>query len=217
MGTLNDLPIGKTATVVAVGGEGSLRQHFLDMGIIPQADVAMVKHAPMGDPVEVRIHGYELTLRRDDARKIEVADEREADAERLGGARPRRSFAERVEHPGLGEGGKFHDRDAERPLPEGEPLTFALVGNQNCGKTTLFNQLTGSNQHVGNFPGVTVDRKDGTRPRACGGHRDRPAGHLLAVALLPARRSSPGSFCWTSGRAASSTSWTPRTSSATCT
>ena len=161
MGTLNDLPIGKTATVVAVGGEGSLRQHFLDMGIIPQADVAMVKHAPMGDPVEVRIHGYELTLRRDDARKIEVADEREADAERLGGARPRRSFAERVEHPGLGEGGKFHDRDAERPLPEGEPLTFALVGNQNCGKTTLFNQLTGSNQHVGNFPGVTVDRKDG--------------------------------------------------------
>ena len=161
MGTLNDLPIGKTATVVAVGGEGSLRQHFLDMGIIPQADVAMVKHAPMGDPVEVRIHGYELTLRRDDARKIEVADEREADAERLGGARPRRSFAERVEHPGLGEGGKFHDRDAERPLPEGEPLTFALVGNQNCGKTTLFNQLTGANQHVGNFPGVTVDRKDG--------------------------------------------------------
>ena len=161
MGTLNDLPIGKTATVVAVGGEGSLRQHFLDMGIIPQADVAMVKHAPMGDPVEVRIHGYELTLRRDDARKIEVADEREADAERLGGARPRRSFAERVEHPGLGEGGKFHDRDAERPLPEGEPVTFALVGNQNCGKTTLFNQLTGANQHVGNFPGVTVDRKDG--------------------------------------------------------
>ena len=161
MGTLNDLPIGKSATVVAVGGEGSLRQHFLDMGIIPQADVAMVKHAPMGDPVEVRIHGYELTLRRDDARKIEVADEREADAERLGGARPRRSFAERVEHPGLGEGGKFHDRDAERPLPEGEPLTFALVGNQNCGKTTLFNQLTGANQHVGNFPGVTVDRKDG--------------------------------------------------------
>ena len=161
MGTLNDLPIGKTATVVAVGGEGSLRQHFLDMGIIPQADVAMVKHAPMGDPVEVRINGYELTLRRDDARKIEVADEREADAERLGGARPRRSFAERVEHPGLGEGGKFHDRDAERPLPEGEPLTFALVGNQNCGKTTLFNQLTGANQHVGNFPGVTVDRKDG--------------------------------------------------------
>ncbi|WP_417064510.1 ferrous iron transport protein B, partial [Gordonibacter urolithinfaciens] len=161
MGTLNDLPIGKTATVVAVGGEGSLRQHFLDMGIIPQADVAMVKHAPMGDPVEVRIHGYELTLRRDDARKIEVADDREADAERRGGARPRRSWAERVEHPGLGEGGKFHDRDAERPLPEGEPLTFALVGNQNCGKTTLFNQLTGANQHVGNFPGVTVDRKDG--------------------------------------------------------
>ena len=161
MGTLNDLPIGKTATVVAVGGEGSLRQHFLDMGIIPQADVAMVKHAPMGDPVEVRIHGYELTLRRDDARRIEVADVRAADAERTGGAQPRRSFAERVPHPGLGEGGKFHDKDAEHPLPEGEPVTFALVGNQNCGKTTLFNQLTGANQHVGNFPGVTVDRKDG--------------------------------------------------------
>ena len=170
MGTLNDLPIGKTATVVAVGGEGSLRQHFLDMGIIPQADVAMVKHAPMGDPVEVRIHGYELTLRRDDARRIEVADVRAADAERTGGAQPRRSFAERVPHPGLGEGGKFHDKDAEHPLPEGEPVTFALVGNQNCGKTTLFNQLTGSNQHVGNFPGVTVDRKDGCikgHPEAC--------------------------------------------------
>lgn len=161
MGTLNDLPIGKSATVVAVGGEGSLRQHFLDMGIIPQVDVTMVKHAPMGDPVEVRIHGYELTLRRDDARRIEVADVRAADAERTGGAQPRRSFAERVPHPGLGEGGKFHDKDAEHPLPEGEPVTFALVGNQNCGKTTLFNQLTGANQHVGNFPGVTVDRKDG--------------------------------------------------------
>ncbi|MBX9035283.1 ferrous iron transport protein B [Gordonibacter massiliensis (ex Traore et al. 2017)] len=162
MGTLNNLPIGKTATVVAVGGEGSLRQHFLDMGIIPQVDVTMVKHAPMGDPVEVSIHGYELTLRLDDARKIEVEDERDAAAERTGGPRARRSFAERVPHPGLGEGGKFHDKDDEQPLPEGEPLTFALVGNQNCGKTTLFNQLTGANQHVGNFPGVTVDRKDGT-------------------------------------------------------
>lgn len=161
MYTLNDLPIGKAATVVAVGGEGSLRQHFLDMGIIPEVDVVMVKHAPMGDPLEVRIHGYELTLRKDDARKIKVADVRAANAERTGGKRARRYFAEHVAHPGLGEGGKFHDKETENPLPEDEPLTFALVGNQNCGKTTLFNQLTGANQHVGNFPGVTVDRKDG--------------------------------------------------------
>ena len=163
MTTLNNLSIGKTATVVAVGGEGSLRQHFLDMGIIPQADVTMVKHAPLGDPVEVRIHGYELTLRLDDARKIEVEDERDASAGSAGPARPPRVFPERkpLPHPGLGEGGRFHDKADESPLPEGEPLTFALVGNQNCGKTTLFNQLTGANQHVGNFPGVTVDRKDG--------------------------------------------------------
>ncbi|RDB58102.1 ferrous iron transport protein B [Paraeggerthella hongkongensis] len=156
MGTLNNLPIGKAATVVGVGGEGSLRQHFLDMGIIPQVDIAMVKHAPMGDPVEVRVHGYELTLRLDDAQKIEIDDVREA-------SEPRREPLARrpLPHPGLGEGGKFHDKAAESPLPEGTPLTFALVGNQNCGKTTLFNQLTGANQHVGNFPGVTVDRKDG--------------------------------------------------------
>lgn len=167
MGTLNNLPIGTTATVVSVGGEGSLRQHFLDMGIIPQVDVTMVKHAPMGDPVEVRIHGYELTLRLDDARKIEIDDERcvtPPPSETVRGPRVKRVRTVRkpVPHPGLGEGGKFHDKAEERPLPEGEPLTFALVGNQNCGKTTLFNQLTGANQHVGNFPGVTVDRKDGT-------------------------------------------------------
>ena len=162
MSTLNNLPLGHTATVVAVGGEGSLRQHFLDMGIIPQVDVTMVKHAPMGDPVEVRVHGYELTLRLDDARRIEVEDER-AVADGRGGTRMRRLFDEQkpLPHPGLGEGGRFHDKADEHPLPEGEPVTFALVGNQNCGKTTLFNQLTGSSQHVGNFPGVTVDRKDG--------------------------------------------------------
>ena len=164
MGALNNLPIGSTATVVAVGGEGSLRQHFLDMGIIPEVDVTMVKHAPMGDPVEVSIHGYELTLRVDDARKIEVADERPADTSRTGAPRERRLFHEQkpLPHPGLGEGGKFHDKDDESPLPEGELITLALVGNQNCGKTTLFNQLTGASQHVGNFPGVTVDRKDGS-------------------------------------------------------
>ena len=156
MTTLKDLPIGKTATVERVGGDGALRQHFLDMGIIPQADVSMVKHAPMGDPVEVRVHGYELTLRLDDAARIEVSDVRDATAERS----VRRSAP--ASHPGLGEGGiRFHDKQTETPLPDGTTITFALAGNQNCGKTTLFNQLTGSNQHVGNFPGVTVDRKDG--------------------------------------------------------
>ena len=158
MTTLKDLPIGKTATVVSVGGEGALRQHFLDMGIIPEADVTMVKHAPMGDPVELRIHGYELTLRLDDAARIEVCDVR--DGERP--ARIEHRAVEPLTHPGLGESGKrFHDKATEHPLPEGEVVTFALAGNQNCGKTTLFNQLTGANQHVGNFPGVTVDRKDG--------------------------------------------------------
>ena len=158
MTTLKDLPIGKTATVVSVGGEGALRQHFLDMGIIPEADVTMVKHAPMGDPVELRIHGYELTLRLDDAARIEVRDVR--DGERP--ARIEHRAVEPLTHPGLGESGKrFHDKATEHPLPEGEVVTFALAGNQNCGKTTLFNQLTGANQHVGNFPGVTVDRKDG--------------------------------------------------------
>lgn len=157
MTTLKDLPIGQTATVELVGGEGALRQHFLDMGIIPQAEVAMVKHAPMGDPVEVRIHGYELTLRLDDAAKIEIANIRDTGAQPA--ARP---TPKPLNHPGLGEGGaRFHDKATESPLPEGQTITFALAGNQNCGKTTLFNQLTGSNQHVGNFPGVTVDRKDG--------------------------------------------------------
>lgn len=155
--TLKDLPIGKTATVTVVGGEGELRQHFLDMGIIPWGTVTMVKYAPMGDPVEVRVHSYELTLRLADAEKIEIQNIRDPEKEETV---PRKS-AKQTEHLGLGEGGIYHDKEHENPLPDSELLTFALAGNQNCGKTTLFNQLTGSNQHVGNFPGVTVDRKDG--------------------------------------------------------
>ena len=153
--TLKDLPIGKTATIRSVGGDGALRQHFLDMGLIPHGDVTMVKLAPMGDPMELRIHSYELTLRLADAQKIEIENVR--DAVPLPASERRTP----VPHPGLGEGGRFHEKETEHPLPEGTALTFALAGNQNCGKTTLFNQLTGSNQHVGNFPGVTVDRKDG--------------------------------------------------------
>ena len=153
--TLKELPIGKTATVRTVGGEGALRQHFLDMGIIPGAEVTMVKYAPMGDPVEVRIHSYELTLRLADAGRIVIDEMRDAVKEK------EQPDAKAIPHPGFGEGGKYHNKAEEHPLPEGELLSFALAGNQNCGKTTLFNQLTGSNQHVGNFPGVTVDRKDG--------------------------------------------------------
>ena len=152
--TLKDLPIGKTATIRSVGGEGALRQHFLDMGLIPKGDVTMVKYAPMGDPMELRIHSYELTLRLADADKIEIENVRDA------GEKKNNSHS--IPHPGLGEGGKFHFKETENPLPDSEMLTFALAGNQNCGKTTLFNQLTGSSQHVGNFPGVTVDRKDGS-------------------------------------------------------
>lgn len=153
--TLKELPIGKTATIVSVGGEGALRQHFLDMGIIPKAEITMVKYAPMGDPVEVRIHSYELTLRLADAEKITI--ENICEKKLL----PPKQTSKLIDHPGLGEGGRYHNKEEENPLPEGTVLTFALAGNQNCGKTTLFNQLTGSNQHVGNFPGVTVDRKDG--------------------------------------------------------
>ena len=156
--TLKDLPIGKTATIRSVGGEGALRQHFLDMGLIPQGDVTMVKYAPMGDPMELRIHSYELTLRLADAEKIEIENIRDAGVP----AEKKKCSTEPIPHPGLGEGGKFHYKKTENPLPDGALLTFALAGNQNCGKTTLFNQLTGSNQHVGNFPGVTVDRKDGS-------------------------------------------------------
>ena len=164
--TLKELPIGSMATVVTVGGEGALRQHFLDMGLIPGVDVTMVKYAPMGDPVELQIHGYELTLRLADAEKIEIENTRQPD--NIDATNHKKDMKKDVQHPGLGEGGKYHVKADEHPLPEGEVLTFALAGNQNCGKTTLFNQLTGSNQHVGNFPGVTVDRKDG----AIKGHSD---------------------------------------------
>ena len=155
--TLRDLPVGKTATIRSVGGEGALRQHFLDMGLIPQGEVTVVKYAPMGDPVELRVHSYELTLRLADAEKIEIENIRDA-----GQVKPEKKERTAIPHPGLGEGGKYHEKETEHPLPDTEVLTFALAGNQNCGKTTLFNQLTGSSQHVGNFPGVTVDRKDGT-------------------------------------------------------
>ena len=154
--TLKDLEIGKSAVITAVGGEGALRQHFLDMGMIPGAEVTAVKLAPMGDPLELRIHGYELTIRIADAEKIDVVP-----AETVVKKETAKPMIGKTEHPGLGETGKYHSTKDETVLPEGTKLTFALIGNQNCGKTTLFNQLTGSNQHVGNFPGVTVDRKDG--------------------------------------------------------
>ena len=154
--TLKELEIGKSAVVTQVGGEGALRQHFLDMGMIPGAEVTVVKFAPMGDPMELQIHGYELTLRLAEAEQIEIKPIDMRSNSHAGSERIQPSV-----HPGLGEEGKFHSKEDEHPLPEGTTLTYALVGNQNCGKTTLFNQLTGANQHVGNFPGVTVDRKDG--------------------------------------------------------
>ena len=155
--TLAQLEIGQSARITAVGGEGALRQHFLDMGLIPGAEVTLVKFAPMGDPMELRIHGYELTLRLADAAKIDITPVRAVRQV----AAPAAESCPDCEHPGLGEGGRFHIKAGEHPLPEETTLTFALAGNQNCGKTTLFNQLTGANQHVGNFPGVTVDRKSG--------------------------------------------------------
>lgn len=154
--TLQELEIGKSARILAVGGEGALRQHFLDMGLIPGARVTLVKYAPMGDPMELLLHGYELTLRLADAENILVELINEEDEE----YKKEKAKKKEIPHPGLGEGGKYHPKGSGHPLPEGEKLTFALAGNQNCGKTTLFNRLTGSNQHVGNFPGVTVDRKD---------------------------------------------------------
>lgn len=153
---IKDLEIGKSAKITKVGGEGALRQHFLDMGLIPGAQITMIKFAPMGDPVEIKIHGYELTLRLADAEKIEIDKPYTAKTDNNIDTRKKD-----ISHPGLGEGGKFHTKADENPLPDSTKLTFALAGNQNCGKTTLFNRLTGSNQHVGNFPGVTVDRKDG--------------------------------------------------------
>ena len=154
--TLKELQIGKSAVIKSVGSHGALRQHFLDMGMIPGVEITVVKLAPMGDPMEVQIHGYELTLRLEEADQIEIDPIVERSRSHKG-AEYMRTF----EHPGLGEEGKYHSKEDEHPLPEGTQLTYALVGNQNCGKTTLFNQLTGANQHVGNFPGVTVDRKDG--------------------------------------------------------
>ena len=154
--TIKDLKPGQSGKVAVVGGEGALRQHFLDMGVIPGAEVTMIKAAPLGDPIELRIHGYELTLRLADADQIEILPVSHPVKQSVAMAK-RRATA----HPGLGEEGKFHPKGSGNPLPEGTKLTFALVGNQNSGKTTLFNQLTGANQHVGNFPGVTVDRKDG--------------------------------------------------------
>lgn len=184
--TIRDLKQGESAYVTAVGGEGALRQHFLDMGLIPGAKVTLTQFAPMGDPLEIRIHGYELTLRLAEAERIETGpvetDQSESEAFKAG----RRVEAEGVPagfgdrthtHPGLGEGGKFHDRRTEHPLPKGTRITFALAGNQNSGKTTLFNQLTGANQHVGNFPGVTVDRKSGVIK----GHRDTEVTDLPGI------------------------------------
>ena len=155
--TLDELDIGQSGRITDVGGQGALRQHFLDMGLIPGADVTLVKFAPMGDPMELQIHGYELTLRLADAAQIGVIPIRSAKEQ----TEVQAETCADCEHPGLGEGGRFHIKAEEHPLPENTTLTFALAGNQNCGKTTLFNQLTGANQHVGNFPGVTVDRKSG--------------------------------------------------------
>ena len=162
--TIKDMGIGQTGIIAEVGGKGALRQHFLDMGMIPGTVVKVVKYAPMGDPVQLAVHGYDLTLRLDDADKITVipvSDAEEAAKENEKGTAAAEPANERVDHPGLGEGGRYHDAASATALPEGTQITFALAGNQNSGKTTLFNQLTGSNQHVGNFPGVTVDRKDG--------------------------------------------------------
>ena len=164
MTTLDQLEIGQSARIKGVNGEGSRRQHFLDMGLIPDAYIKIVKYAPLGDPMEVMIHGYALTLRKADAALIEVEPcdptedkDEETNLERLYII----SLPDHNAHPGLGEAGIYHDKTHETPLPKGTKITFALAGQQNCGKTTLFNQLTGANQHVGNFPGVTVDRKDG--------------------------------------------------------
>ena len=166
MESLRNVGIGKTAVITEVKGDGALRQHLLDMGLVPGVNVTIVKFAPMGDPMEIRIHGYDLTLRLADAERILVTlpkeDASQKSKEAWNEKTGNRDRKKKLEHPGLGEGGKYHLKEGETPLPEGTVLTFALAGNQNCGKTTLFNQLTGSNQHVGNFPGVTVDRKSGS-------------------------------------------------------
>ena len=183
---LNELKIGQCARITSVGGEGALRQHFLDMGVIPGAEVTLVKLAPMGDPMELQIHGYELTLRVADAGEITIdpIDERTRKHER-----PDRIY--KSDHPGLGETGKYHAKGDGEKLPEGTKLTFALVGNQNCGKTTLFNQLTGSNQHVGNFPGVTVDCKSGMIK----GHENTSVTDLPGIKSLSQERRPPSPLC----------------------
>lgn len=158
--TLRELEIGQSALIKNIGGKGALRQHFLDMGVIPGAEVTLVKYAPLGDPMELMLHGYTLTLRLDDASKIEI-DRDSVSSKKTHKPKQRQEKPHEDEHPGIGEGGKYHLKSDENPLPDGTPLTFALAGNQNSGKTTLFNRLTGANQHVGNFPGVTVDRKEG--------------------------------------------------------
>ena len=173
--TLDELKTGQSAVITAVGGEGELRQHFLDMGVIPGMEITLVKLAPLGDPMEFRIQGYELTLRKDDAKEIEVRDIHSADKKK-----EVHHDKDLKDHPGLGEGGRYHVKADEHPVKEGTVLTFALAGNQNCGKTTLFNQLTGSNQHVGNFPGVTVDRKTGSIK----GHPDTEVTDLPGIYSL---------------------------------
>ena len=172
--TLKDLNIGSSAVIKAVGGAGTMRQHLLDMGMIPGAGLTLVKRAPMGDPIEVHIHGYSLTLRLSEAAMIEVSqsieEEHAAPAPAAGLSGYNSFLHEHNSHPGLGEAGKYHSKDHEHRLDKGTVVTMGLAGQQNCGKTTLFNQLPGSNQHVGNFPGVTVDRKDGSikgHPETC--------------------------------------------------
>ena len=217
--TLNELDVGKTAVVTRVGGSGALRQHFLDMGILPGARLKLVRYAPLGDPMELRIHSYELSLRLADAANIGVAicagDEEESPVGENWTPMPRRR-GHHMEHPGLGEGGRYHDKENEMPLPEGETLTFALAGNQNCGKTTLFNQLTGANQHVGNFPGVTVDRKDGKIKK----HPETLVTDLPGIYSMSPYTSEEivtRQFILRENRSVSSTSSTVRTSSGTCT
>ena len=210
--TLKDLKPGQSGRITVVGGEGALRQHFLDMGVIPGAEVTMVRFAPMGDPMELRIHDYELTLRLADAGCIQIDHPYEKEK---GRGHHRRGNRDRSEHPGLGEGGRFHPPGSGEPLPDDTVLSFALVGNQNCGKTTLFNQLTGANQHVGNFPGVTIDRKSGTIRR----HPNTLVTDLPgSIQCLPtaARSLCPGTSYSTSTPTPSSTSWTRPTLSETC-
>ena len=182
--TLRDLQTGESAVILTVGGSGALRQHFLDMGMIPGVEVTLVKYAPMGDPMELRLHGYELTLRLADAEQIEIEEVQKAGAEHEASKARKdgrlKQSGRFTDHPGLGEGGKYHEKETEHPLPDGTTLTFALAGNQNCGKTTLFNQLTGANQHVGNFPGVTVDRKSGV----IRGHEDTLVTDLPGIYSL---------------------------------